>query len=109
MKRIETENIVCFDVDDTLIAWNLDPDKETIEINGYMMNPIHEHITGIKQHKGRGHFIIVWSQGGVDWAEEVVKALGMEDVVDIVMTKPKWYYDDIPANDWMKRIFHLEQ
>lgn len=53
---------------------------------------------------------MVWSAGGGDWAEAVVKALGIEEMVDIVMSKPSWYYDDKPCEDWMgKQIYLYEQ
>lgn len=52
----------------------------------------------------------MWSAGGGEWAEAVVKALGLEKYVDLVMNKPSWYYDDKEAKDWMgKRIYLYKQ
>lgn len=70
--------------------------------------PHKKHIEQMKLHKLRGHTIVVWSAGGWEWAVEVVKALGLEQYVDLVMEKPTWCYDDkqaeeyIPKSQWMK-------
>lgn len=52
--------------------------------------------------------MVVWSAGGWDWAEAVVKTLKLENFVDLVISKPTWTYDDlqpsefIPKPQWMK-------
>lgn len=48
-----------------------------------------------------GQIVIVWSAGGYKWAESVVKSLGLSLFVDVAMSKPTWYYDDIPCQKWM--------
>ncbi len=103
--------MVCFDVDDTLVVWNIPAgrESETIKFDnfGFSENllPHHEHIKLLKQFKVRGQFVIVWSQGGPQWAAEVVKKLGLADHVDMVMAKPKWIIDDLPAAVWTKRSY----
>lgn len=68
--------------------------------------PHRKHIEQLKLHKLRGHTIIVWSAGGWEWAEAVVRALKLEQYVDLVIEKPMWYYDDLTANEFMgKRIY----
>jgi FMN phosphatase YigB (HAD superfamily) len=111
MKVIESHRIVMFDVDDTLIIWDWEefsPDAiGTISINDLVSGhfelvlPHERHIQLLKQFKARGHTVIVWSQGGWAWAESVVKALGLEHLVDVVMSKPDWYVDDLPASAYM--------
>jgi phosphoserine phosphatase len=106
MLVINNDPIAYFDVDDTLIMWDYDDTKETVWINGYRFNPHKVHIEQIKKHKMRGHTIIVYSAGGsTNWAEPVIKALKLEDYVDVVMPKANWAYDDLPANEFMKTIY----
>ena len=59
----------------------------------------------MREFKARGHYVIVWSQGGWEWAEAVVKALGLEDLVDEVKTKPQWMVDDICPSIWSSRSY----
>lgn len=103
------EPIVFYDVDDTLVSWDhYGTFKEgmiefTAPESGHPMwlEPIPEHIKAMKNHKLRGHTVVVWSAGGADWAEEVVKKLGLQPYVDVIMSKPNWFYDDIPASEFM--------
>lgn len=70
------------------------------------LRPHKKHIEQLKQHKMRGHVIVIWSAGGDEWAMAVVKALKLEAYVDLVISKPTWYYDDIPCQEFMgKRIW----
>lgn len=102
--------IAFFDVDDTLVSWKCYPkrSKNSIGFNDptgtTYLNSIQEHIDAMKLHKLRGHTIIVWSAGGEDWAEEVVKKLGLEEYVNAVMPKPDWFYDDLPAAEFMPEV-----
>jgi hypothetical protein len=72
-----------------------------------LVMPHERHIQLIRQFKARGHTIVVWSQGGWSWAESVVKTLGIENLVDIVMDKPNWYIDDLPAEAFMRLPIYL--
>lgn len=95
---IDDKPIAYFDVDDTLVMWDA-PDltwAETVEINGMSMLVHQVHVDIMKKHKARGHTIVVWSQGGSEWAEIAIKALQLEDVVDLILPKPYWAYDDLP-------------
>jgi FMN phosphatase YigB (HAD superfamily) len=90
---------VFFDVDDTLVMWdeNLEGSTVCIECDGHINHMVRNegNIEELKRHKSRGVNIIVWSKGGYYWAEKVVHALGLDDYVDVVMTKPICYYDDL--------------
>lgn len=111
MKVTENDNVVCFDVDETLVMWSWPPqfDGDTIQFDNFgyktTLLPHQKHIDLMKQFKARGHYVIVWSQGGYQWAREVVKTLGIEDYVDEVKTKPKWCVDDLPPQAWMTRSY----
>jgi hypothetical protein len=105
------ENIVMFDVDDTLVIWNFPAERkgECVLFNGFgkteLLLPHGPNIKMLKQFKVRGHKVIVWSQGGAQWAAEVVKVLKLEEFVDLVMTKHKWIVDDLPAYMWTQRVY----
>lgn len=107
MKTIRNENIITFDVDDTLVMWGKSKHKRAKLITdpssglSYKLVPHRFHINLLIQHYGRGYTIIVWSAGGYAWAQEVVKELGIEKYVDLVMTKPCKYVDDLVCNEWM--------
>ena len=116
MKVINTDNTVYFDVDDTLVMWNpsdlyknkisiLDPysdETEQLYIND-------SHVKMLKRMKSRGKTIVVWSHGGYLWAEAVVKALELEDFVDLILTKVEDYVDDLPVNEWITKNMYLNR
>jgi phosphoglycolate phosphatase-like HAD superfamily hydrolase len=114
---IPSNKSVWFDVDDTLVMW--DPSQEELDTKGIEIEcpagftcvdgeltacpkwkakvvPHEKHIQMLKLHKLRGHTVVVWSAGGYDWAEVAVKALKLEQYVDLVVCKPTWAYDDQP-------------
>jgi hypothetical protein len=95
-----------FDVDNTLAIHNVDPESELgkhiIEIPAprgiVKVVPHLEHIALIKQLYSQGLGVVVWSAGGAEWAATVIKALKLEDFVDLVISKPQWVIDDF--NDY---------
>jgi len=106
-------HVIFFDVDDTLVEWinNTDPKaEEALIIDGVLLKPIQSHIDALKKHHERGDQIIVWTQGGSQWAEAVVKGLDLEEFVHIAMGKPTLYYDDLDVVVWMpQRIYKPNQ
>lgn len=118
MKVIRATRSVFFDVDDTLVIWDwqsIDPEgKGLISIldkqSGCveLVYPHLRHIELMRQFKARGHTVVVWSQGGHEWAETICLALGIENLVDLVMDKPNWYVDDLHASDWMRSPIFLD-
>lgn len=107
MIALESDLVVFCDVDDTLVKWNYTKEEEERAIifdNFGVKTPLVPHLVHIEQlmkHKARGHMVIVWSQGGWEWSQEVVKKLGIEDYVDLVISKPRWFYDDLPSSAFM--------
>ncbi len=105
MLVIDNENIVCFDCDDTLVMWGSEDHNSKILIECPYSNspeflvPHNPHIDLLKKYKGRGMKIIVWTAAGYQWGEAVVKALGLEEYVDYVMTKPCKLVDDLTPNE----------
>ena len=102
---------VYFDVDDTLVEWahmNSTRAEDPTALRGlqpacsYVWIPIQEHIDELKRlSEEEDATIVVWSQGGSDWAEIVVKALCLEPFVDVCLTKPNIYFDDLHCSDFM--------
>lgn len=113
---LESDRVSCYDCDDTLVRWIWDQnEKEALkdkmikfdtEGTGFHMRyvflvPNEQVINNLKQNHATGGTIVVWSAGGYIWAKEVVKVLGLSDQVDLIMSKPTRYVDDLPCNEWM--------
>lgn len=127
---INKKDVALIDVDGTLIKW-VEPVKyhmpyydggQTINISVPSVQPTATHILDfygtpkyveeIKVHteflkslKARGYYIRVHSGNGAEWAAQVVKALGLEQYVDSVETKPSKIVDDKPMEDWCHPIY----
>lgn len=111
-KIIRSEQIVMWDIDDTLVMWD-SPIKDI-----YIVNPHdkktecltkHElHIKYLKEHKSRGFTNIIWSAGGYEWAEVVINALELNDYVDLIISKPVKFFDDLPANEVLVNRVYLD-
>lgn len=118
MNVLYNEKISMWDVDDTLVLWSDDeePTKNTPKIifhdpglEKMVEARMHlNHIKLLKEQKARGHTIIVWSQGGARYAEAVVKALGLEQYVHLVMTKPSFIVDDLDPIHWLPATFYMK-
>lgn len=107
--------VTCFDIDDTLLYW--DHDKSSINfgipsdceieltVQGRKVRKhiIKEHVNELKRQKESGAFIVVWSASGYEWAEATVKALDIEEYVDLIMSKPLRIYDDKDAEEFMPK------
>jgi FMN phosphatase YigB (HAD superfamily) len=131
MLVVNCKQTVFFDVDCTLAMWDATPEQleaygieiecpgSLVDIDNdgnesyapawkQMILPHRKHIEQLKKHKMRGHTVIVWSAGGYDWAEAVIKAFKLAEYVDLVISKPIWCYDDLQPNEfipkpqWMK-------
>lgn len=103
---------ICFDIDDTILLWNIEkyPQLPSVFINtgtpgSYVsmreLKINNKMIDRLKEHKRIGDYIIVWTSGGKEWADEVVHTLNLKDFVDVTMGKPDKYYDDLPHDEFM--------
>jgi hypothetical protein len=102
------ERPVNFDVDDTLVMWDdkfhepgpgkvaiVDPfDGTTV-----YLTPHEKHIQKLKGYARCGWFVVVWSAGLGPWAKAVVEALGLQEHVDLIMSKPLVCFDDLPLDE----------
>ena len=104
MHVANSEQIICFDVDDTLILWDENhnqpfdgcisikcPHSESMSFH----RPHKRHIEFLKRQHAKGYSVVVWSSGGTAWAKDIVESLGLEKYVDIVMSKPIKWVDDL--------------
>jgi hydroxymethylpyrimidine pyrophosphatase-like HAD family hydrolase len=96
-----------FDVDDTLVMWNnIEGASASVKITcrgiDSYLTPNKYNIELLKKMSSRGHAIVVWSGGGSDWCEAVVKALELEQYVHVITGKPQYYIDDLAnPKEWI--------
>ena len=121
--KIKDGGVFACDVDDTLLLWSIPKGYKGIlvktNVNGIedFGIPNRPAINHLKKMKARNYSVVVWSAGGSEWAEAVVKALRLEDYVDLIMPKidshlddvsdptdkiGKWYYIDIEGTVYSK-------
>lgn len=117
MISFDNEFVVAFDVDDTILMWGDDftkPEEGRIEIidpydgSRVYLTPHKKHIGLLKKYKGRGMCVMVWSAGGVQWAKAAINALNLADYIDLVITKPSKYVDDLPASEILGSRIYLQ-
>lgn len=94
-----------FDVDDTLVIWGKDhlPEAKPFLNAGMieMLLPNQKIICRLLDLHDQGYTIVVWSQGGADWAAEVVRKLELEAFVSLCIDKPHKYIDDLSCTKFM--------
>lgn len=96
-------SIVYVDVDETLVLWdakNVDPEDTIITVKDPYIGtqvslvPHIRNINLLKRNHAQGQKIVVWSYGGTEWAELIVKTLGLEPWVHLILLKPTKIIDD---------------
>lgn len=109
---IESDMTLFVDVDNTLVSVRT---KEEVPLDWQERGPLpntfwlkisdeeywvvyQKHIDFLKKSKLREHVVFVWSAGGHEWAKRVVDILYLNEWVDVVMSKPRWVVDDLPAS-----------
>lgn len=115
MMVIRNENTVFCDIDGTLILNRKETDgvdyaqvsiKDPLG-EGYLNFNVHRPMVRlVREESHRGSYVVAWSRGGYEWAESVIKALKLEDCVQLILSKPLVYFDDVPIQDWLPyRVF----
>lgn len=107
MNKIQQPRTVMLDVDDSIILWTPenyahdDDELLVLEDDGKIMRflPHYKNIEFVKTLKFQGYGIVCWSAAGVDWAERIVKALHLEEYIDVCMSKPEFAIDDLLQAD----------
>lgn len=114
---LKYENAVFCDVDETLVCWVDTSKPHELPLDMLRIKDPYEAVTNhvvphwpnikvLKSKRMRGSEVVVWSANGWQWARAVVEALGLQDYVDVIMSKPGCYIDDKPAEAFMgERIF----
>lgn len=117
MKILESEMIVMTDIDDTLVMWDRSfhqPGENKVrfvdpyDLSVNYLTPHQKHIDLIKKYKGRGMTVIAWSAGGYAWAKSVIETLELQEYIDLVMSKPIKYIDDLNADEILGSRVYLE-
>jgi len=116
MKVFENEYVVAFDVDDTLVMWD-EPSQPGVgkvsfvdpyDGSFHYLTPHKKHVDLLKKYKARGMMVMVWSAGGAKWAEAVLMTLKLTEFVDVVMTKPSKFVDDLQAHEVLGQRVYLK-
>ncbi len=76
---------IAFDCDGTLQDYTGKPRPTIIEM--------------VKLYKAAGYKVVVWSGGGKDYAEEVARKVGIDDIVDEAQMKNLALKPDIAVDD----------
>lgn len=115
MQVIKNEQVICIDVDDTLVLHKRVEAGDTVvsfkdPYDGTARQLVVHmpHAKILRDRKARGATIVVWSQSGWAWAEAIVAAMGLQACVDFVASKPIAYIDDKPVEQWMAERIYLE-
>lgn len=109
MYHLQGDNAIFFDVDNTLIMWNVDEnDPRVVWIPSLAPNgeavpvvPHEHHLLMIKRHKQLGNTVVVWSKSGSLWAKQIVEYFGLTSYVDLVCSKPSCFYDDLKPEEFL--------
>lgn len=100
---LKNETIIFCDTDQTLVVWHKDHNKpgkgKRLFVDPYTgdklyLRPHKVHCRLLRQYKARGFGIVVASKAGYLWSKEVVNQLGLNDIVDLIMSKPDRFMDD---------------
>ena len=98
-----------YDVDYTIVK-PLEATEKPVLIGGVEWELNHNMVQEMELSKARGHIVVVWSQGGVDWARSVIEAANLTHLVDFCLSKPSWWADDKFSEDVVEpsRRFYRE-
>lgn len=96
--KLSDQQLVIFDVDETIISHFPRPNSRSWE---YFNNKVKHTVWAMEDNikllyelRACDYQVAVWSLSGSLHAERMVKLLGLEDVVDLIIPKPKLYVDD---------------
>lgn len=109
MIEFKGENTVLFDVDGTLFLHDKDGDIEVEYGNSKIKGRAHTYLVNcLVEHKKRGWNVIVFSNNGMEHCKKIIHALGIEEYVSMVMTKPSKCFDNEDISKWL-RCIHIPE
>lgn len=96
--KLSDQQLTIYDVDETLISHfpRLNSRQFTYTHNKvtHTVYAMEDNIKLLYELRACGYQIAVWSLSGAEHAERMVKLLGLENVVELILPKPKLYVDD---------------
>ncbi len=115
MITTRNEQVIFCDVDDTLVLHDTEKhlDSPTITVidpycgTARTLTYHAPHVHLLKERAERGAHIKVMSAGGYKWAEAVVMALGLQDIVAECLSKPVAIIDDLPIEGALGQTMYL--
>ena len=115
MNVIASEQVIFWDVDETLILWGkVRKGQQAVAVtcpytgNQHYLRVHAAHVKILRDRYERGATNIVWSAAGYRWATAVVHALGLAKYVHTVVSKPVMYVDDKPAKEILGVRMYIE-
>lgn len=116
MQVLESEFVVFCDIDQTLVMHN---DQGLYSVaNPYTQSMVNfdlnwPHIELLKQYKERGMAVALWSAAGYKWAQVIAnfvnKQFPLDPLhVDLILTKPIKFVDDLEAHEVLGQRVYLE-
>lgn len=115
--KLDKDRIVVLDIDDTVILWEPEnyphEPEEIVIIQDYNRQfpflPHKKNIEFVKKLKLQGYGVVAWSAAGGNWASIVIDKLGLQDLPDVVMSKPEFAIDDLlDAKKIIKQVIWLD-
>lgn len=101
MQIIKNDKLLFCDVDSTLIDWDRpgDPNAIGFKLDDTVIDlvPIWSTVDKLRHFKSENYTVVIWSQTGYEWCVEVVNKLRINHLVDVCMSKPTKFIDDLPA------------
>lgn len=95
-------NTIYVDCDETLVFWfptKGSTNDDYVATSSGMMEVNKPLISHLKRRQRAGDKIVVWSQGGEEWATEIAGLVGLTNVV--CLSKPNLLVDDLSVDKWM--------
>lgn len=118
MTVIKSEQLICVDVDDSLLLWNsparLSASKDAVDFSNPYTGMRHRvavhmpHVLVVRQRLQRGATIVLWSASGWQWAEAAAIACNINGENLIIASKPSFYIDDKSAENWMGKPMYMD-
>lgn len=113
MKVIESEILIPCDIDGTLLLWGITSGETVLFYDPYEC--VHKRV-GINESNlriaknwlSRGATLQVWSRSGYKWAQNALKAIGLEHHNILISSKPLAYIDDQACDTWMGERVNLQ-